>query len=182
VTHCDVEEKAGTVVPHNPLGFRVPRHFLGRSGIFAEPDCQSQVTCSRCRITEYPEQTWRNDEGSNPMGIQNGPDGAILVDLPEEPALEEELGEVLRLVRTLVICDVVLDFAKVTILNSTCLAALLRLRNHLQGHGGHLVLCNIGAMARSILSVTGLTGVFETTGSKLDALAAIRRQAQTACP
>ncbi len=115
------------------------------------------------------------------MGIQNGPDGAILVDLPEEPALEEELGEVVRLVRTMVACDVVLDFSKVTVLNSTCLAALLRLRNHLQGHSGRLVLCNIGAMARSILSVTGLTGVFETTGSKLDALATIRRQTQTAC-
>jgi hypothetical protein len=60
------------------------------------------------------------------MTIQNGPDGAILVDLPEEPALEEELHEVVRLVRTLVACDVVVDFSHVTVFNSACLASLLR--------------------------------------------------------
>jgi anti-anti-sigma factor len=109
------------------------------------------------------------------MAIQNGPDGAILVDLPEEPALEEELGEVVRLVRTLVACDVVVDFSRVTVFNSACLAALLHLRNHLQGYGGRLVLCNIGSRTSSILAVTGLTGVFETTGNKQDALALLRR-------
>ncbi len=107
------------------------------------------------------------------MAIQNGPDGAILVDLPEEPALEAELDEVVRLVRTLVTGDVVVDFSRVTVFNSACLAALLRLRNHLQMHGGRLVLCNIGARTSSILAVTGLTGVFETTGSMQDALALI---------
>jgi anti-anti-sigma factor len=116
------------------------------------------------------------------MAIQNSPDGAILVDLPEEPALAEELGEVLRLVRSLAMCDVVVDFSSVTILNSTCLAALLRLRNHLEAHGGRLALCNIGATTRNILSVTGLTGIFEIVGSKLDALAAVRNQAKAACP
>jgi anti-anti-sigma factor len=114
------------------------------------------------------------------MGIQNGPDGAILVDLPEEPALEEELEEVLRLVGTLVACDVVIDFARVTVLNSTCLAALLRLRNHLQTHGGRLVLCGVGTRTHSILAVTGLTGVFETTGSKQDALDLIQSPAHAA--
>jgi anti-anti-sigma factor len=114
------------------------------------------------------------------MTIQNGPDGAILVDLPEEPALEEELNEVVRLVRTLVACDVVVDFSHVTVFNSTCLASLLRLRNHLQTHAGRLVLCNIGARTSTILGVTGLTGVFETTGSKEDALALMRSPVPTA--
>jgi anti-anti-sigma factor len=113
------------------------------------------------------------------MAIQNGPDGAILVDLPEEPALEEELDEVVRLVRTLVACDVVVDFSRITVFNSACLASLLRLRNHLQMHGGRLVLCNIGARTSSILAVTGLTGVFETSGSMQDALAVIRSPAPT---
>jgi anti-anti-sigma factor len=108
------------------------------------------------------------------MTIQNGPDGAILVDLPEEPALEEELDEVVRLVRTLVACDVVVDFSHVTVFNSACLAALLRLRNHLETHAGRLVLCNIGTRTNGILAVTGLTGVFETSGSKQDALALVR--------
>jgi anti-anti-sigma factor len=108
------------------------------------------------------------------MTIQNGPDGAILVDLPEqEPALQEELDEAVRLARTLVACYVVLDFSHVTVFNSACLAALLRLRNHLQMHAGRLVLCNIGARTNGILSVTGLTGVFETTDNKEDALAVI---------
>ncbi len=104
------------------------------------------------------------------------------MDLPEEPALEEELSEVVRLVRTLVACDVVMDFSRVTVFNSTCLAALLLLRNRLQIHGGRLVLCNIGTGTRSILAVTGLTGVFELSGDMQDALAAIRNQAKTTCP
>ena len=114
------------------------------------------------------------------MTIQNGPEGAILVDLPEEPALEGELDEVVRLVRNLVACDVVVDFSRVTVLNSTCLAGMLRLRHHLQTHGGRLVLCNIGARTGSILSVTGLTGVFEVTGNKQDALAVLCRPARAA--
>jgi anti-anti-sigma factor len=114
------------------------------------------------------------------MTVQNGPDGAILVDLPEEEAvLQEELDEAVRLVRTRVAREVVLDFSHVTVFNSTCLAALLRLRNHLQMHAGRLVLCNIGARTNGILAVTGLTGVFETTGSKEDALALIRNLAST---
>jgi anti-anti-sigma factor len=116
------------------------------------------------------------------MGIQNGPDGAILVDLPDGPTLEAELSEVVRLARTLVACDVVMDFSRVTILNSTCLAALLRLRNHLEARGGRLAVCNIGTATRSILAVTGMTGIFETTGSKVEALSMIRRPAPAARP
>jgi len=116
------------------------------------------------------------------MSIQNGPEGAILVDLPEESALEEDLDEVVRLVRNLVACDVVMDFAQVTVFDSSCLAALLRLRHHLQARGGRLVLCNVGARTSSVMAVTGLSGIFETTGSKEDALALLRGPAATPHP
>jgi anti-anti-sigma factor len=115
------------------------------------------------------------------MTIQNSTEGVVFADLPEEPALEEELSEVTRLVGAAVACDVVMDFSQVTVLSSTCLAALLRLRNHLQEHGGRLVLCNIGVATRSILSATGLAETFETAGNKLDALAAVRNQVHTTC-
>ena len=110
------------------------------------------------------------------MPIRNGPEGSLLVDLPGEPALEAELAEVVRFARQVTACDVVLDFSRVDVLNSSCLAALLRLRNHLQMYGGRLALCNIGRATHGILSVTGLTGVFESSGDMESALAAMRRQ------
>lgn len=107
------------------------------------------------------------------MGIRNWSQDTLLVDLPGESGLEEELQEVVRLVQGYVACDVIIDFSHVTVLNSSCLAALLRLRNHLQGTGGRLVLCNIGMATRGILAVTGLTAVFDITGDTCDALAAL---------
>lgn len=105
------------------------------------------------------------------MGIQNWSQDTLLVDLPGESGLEEELQEAIRLVQGGVACNVVVDLSQVTLLTSKCLAALLRLRNHLQEHDGRLALCNVGPAAGSILAVTGLTGVFEITDDPRDALA-----------
>jgi anti-anti-sigma factor len=114
------------------------------------------------------------------MGIRNWSQDTLLVDLPGESGLEEELREAVRLIHGHVACDVIIDFSHVTILNSSCLAVLLRLRNHLQENGGRLVLCNIGMATGSILAVTGLTGVFEITGDTRDALAVLHSQTRSA--
>jgi len=96
------------------------------------------------------------------------------VDLPGEPELQEELLEVAELVRDHGASDIVMDFSAVTLLNSSCLATLLRLRKELLDHGRHLVLCNIGRATHGILSVTGLTGVFEINDDRLKALATLQ--------
>jgi len=107
------------------------------------------------------------------MGIQNWSNDTLLVDLPDEPDLQEELEEVARLVRDRGACDVVMDFSAVTLLNSTCLARLLQLRQQLLDRGRRLVLCNISRLIHGILSVTGLTRVFEIMADRSDALAAV---------
>lgn len=108
------------------------------------------------------------------MAIQHWSNDTLLVDLPGEPELQEELLEVAELVRDHGACDVVMDFSAVTLLNSSCLATLLRLRQELLHHGRHLVLCNIGRATHGIFSVTGLTGVFEINDDRLKALATVQ--------
>jgi anti-anti-sigma factor len=73
-----------------------------------------------------------------------------------------------------------MDFSKVTMLNSSCLAILLRLRRQLLDRGHRLVLCSISRLTQGILSVTGLDGVFEITGDTRDACAASHSQAPSA--
>jgi anti-anti-sigma factor len=107
------------------------------------------------------------------MGIQNWSNATLLVDLPGAPEVQAELEEVARLVRDRGDCDVVMDFSAVTLLNSSCLATLLRLRKQLLDRGRRLVLCNIGRVTHGILSVTGLTGVFEIRADRSDALATV---------
>ena len=107
------------------------------------------------------------------MAIQNWSKDTLLVDLPDGCKLQEELQEVARLVRDRDPCDVVVDFSAVSLLNSHCLATLLRLAKQLQDCGRRLVLCNVGKGIDGILSVTGLTGVFDIRADRFDALATV---------
>lgn len=105
------------------------------------------------------------------MWTQDLPEKMILVDLPREPELGEELERIHDLVGKRGDCDVVLDFENVDILNSNHLARLLRLRQKLREDGRRLVLCNVGDAVQGILAVTALTQVFEVVGDRSDALA-----------
>ena len=49
------------------------------------------------------------------MGIQNWSDDIVLVDLPQEPEMGDELKTVIATVRDRGDCDVVIDFANVDI-------------------------------------------------------------------
>lgn len=106
------------------------------------------------------------------MAIQNWSNGTLLVDLPGESKTQEELEEVVRLVQERGARDVVMDFTAVTILNSTCLATLVQLREQLLPQGRRLVLCSLGRLTHGILVVTGLTEVFDIRADRFDALAA----------
>jgi anti-anti-sigma factor len=111
------------------------------------------------------------------MAFQIRPQGAVFVDLPGGSELQEKLQEVAELVRNRTACDIVMDFSRVTIFNSICLAALLRLRQQLRQCGRRLILGNVGAAAYRVFSTTGLTEMFEITESTSDAPAATRSHA-----
>ena len=108
------------------------------------------------------------------MGIQNWSDDVVLVDLPQEPQMGEELKTVTGMVRDRGNCDVVIDFSEVDIVTSSSLSKLLKLRKLLADCGHKLVFCNVAAATKGIFTVTGLDGVFELVDDKFVALASLQ--------
>lgn len=108
------------------------------------------------------------------MGIQNWSDDVILVDLPQEPHMGEELKTVTGIVRDRGNCDVVVDFSSVDIVTSSSLSKLLKLRKLLADCSHKLVFCNVAAATKGIFTVTGLDGVFELVDDKFVALASLQ--------
>ena len=108
------------------------------------------------------------------MGIQNWSENIILVDLPQEPQMRDELKTVTEIARDRGDCDVVLDFSSVDIVTSSTLSALLKLRKLLTDCGHHFVFCNVAAATRGIFTVTGLDGIFEFADDKFVALASLQ--------
>jgi anti-anti-sigma factor len=108
------------------------------------------------------------------MGIQDWSDDVILVDLPMEPELSEELKTVTEIVRDRGDCEVVMDFSAVDIVTSSSLSKLLKLRK-LVGECGHrLVFCGLAPATRGIFTVSGLDGLFEIVEDKFVALASLQ--------
>ena len=108
------------------------------------------------------------------MGIQNWSDEVVLVDLPQEPEMGDELKSVIEIVRDRGDCDVVIDFATVDIVTSSSLSKLLKLRKMLADCGHRLVFCSVAAATRGIFTVTGLDGIFELADDKFVALASLQ--------
>jgi len=148
------------------------RIFLGMGG-FRQLGLKSQAAPAESQI----QAKWclgKLKKRRFHMAIQNWSERTIFVDLPGEPELEEKLQEVAQLIQERGDCDVVMDLSKVTMLNSSCLAILLRLRRQLLDRGHRLVLCNISRLTQGILSVTGLDHVFELGDDKPEALATMQ--------
>jgi len=108
------------------------------------------------------------------MGIQNWSEEIILVDLPQEPEIGEELNTVTEMVRDRGDCDVVIDFSRVDIVTSSSLSKLLKLRKLLVDCGHRLIFCSVAAATKGIFTVTGLDGIFEIADDKFVALAGLQ--------
>ncbi len=108
------------------------------------------------------------------MGIQNWSENIVLVDLPQEPEMSDELKSVIEIVRDRGDCDVVIDFSSVDIITSSSLSKLLKLRKMLADCEHRLVFCGVAAATRGIFTVTGLDGIFEVADDKFVALAGLQ--------
>ena len=108
------------------------------------------------------------------MGIQNWSEEIVLVDLPPEPDMGDELKTVTELVRDRGDCDVVVDFSKIDIVTSSSLSKLLKLRKLVGDCGHRLVFCSVAPATKGIFTVTGLDGVFEIVDDKFVALASLQ--------
>lgn len=108
------------------------------------------------------------------MGIQNWSEDIILVDLPQEPQIGDELKTVTEIVRDRGDCDVVIDFSEVDIVTSSSLSKMLKLRKLLVDCGHKCIFCSVAPATRGIFMVTGLDGVFELVDDKFIALAGLQ--------
>ena len=108
------------------------------------------------------------------MGIQDWSEDIILVDLPQEPEIGNELKTVTEMVRDRGNCDVVIDFSSVDIITSSSLSKLLKLRKLLTDCDHQLVFCGVAAATKGIFMVTGLDGIFEFADDKFVALASLQ--------
>ncbi len=108
------------------------------------------------------------------MGIQNWSEEIILVDLPQEPELGDELKTVTEVVRDRGDCEVVIDFSEVDIITSSSLSKLLKLRKLVGDCGHRLVFCSVAPATKGIFTITGLDGIFEIVDDKFVALASLQ--------
>ena len=109
------------------------------------------------------------------MGIQDWSENIILVDLPAEPQIFEELRAVTDIVRDRADCDVVVDFSEIDIVTSSSLSALLKLRKLTTDCGHKLIFCTVAPATKGIFTVTGLTDeIFDFVDDKFVALAGLQ--------
>ncbi len=114
------------------------------------------------------------------MGIQNWSENIILVDLPQEPQMGDEVKTVTDIVRDRGDCSVVVDFSNVDIITSSSLSKLLKLRKLLLDWDHQLVFCNVAPATKGIFAVTGLEGVFRIVDDKFIALASLQMASEPA--
>jgi len=107
------------------------------------------------------------------MGIQKWSDNILLVDLPQEPEIADELEAIVEMVREESKYDVIIDFSSVDMVTSSSLSRLLKLREPVVDGERRLILCNIAAAIKGVLTITGLDGVFELADDKFNALATL---------
>lgn len=107
------------------------------------------------------------------MSVEHWSDEIVLVNLPREPEMADELAYVTQLVCDGRACDVVVDCSEVDGITSRCQSRLATLYRELACCGRRLVLCNPSSVARDIFDASGLAQVLNFVGDKSAALARI---------
>ena len=108
------------------------------------------------------------------MGIQNWSENIMLVDLPAEPEITDEMKIVMDLVLNRGDCDVVMDFSGVDIVTSSSLSSMLKLRKMLNDCGKRLVFCNVASATKRVFVTTGIDEIFDFADDKFTALAGLQ--------
>lgn len=101
----------------------------------------------------------------------------VIAELTDEPALSEELNSIVARLNSQPaesIPHVVLNFNSVTYVNSSNLAALLKIRNRLSESRRRLKLCALSDEVWSVFQVTGLDKVFRFSPDPMTALASLQ--------
>jgi len=116
------------------------------------------------------------------MSIQKISDGVLLVVLPKEPQLRDELAKINETVCSRSESNVIIDFSFVEIITSSSISNLIILQDLLSKRGRKLVLCNVALPTRGIFRTVGLEKLFDFAADKSSALAIIQRTEQLRSP
>lgn len=111
----------------------------------------------------------------------NWSDKIVIADLADEPALSEELAQLidkLGTTDTRKSPHVVLNFAQVSYIHSSNIAQLLKLRKRLLECGRSIKLCSVTDEVWSVLLITGLDKVFRFAPDPMTALAGLQLEDQ----
>jgi anti-anti-sigma factor len=108
------------------------------------------------------------------MGIQNWSENIVLVDLPTEPLMGDELKTIADIIKDRGDCDVVVDFSTIDIITSSSLSKFLKLRKMLMDCDHRLIFCSVAPATKGIFAVTGLDGIFKVVDDKFVALAGLQ--------
>jgi anti-anti-sigma regulatory factor len=100
------------------------------------------------------------------MVVDNFSRRTVLVDLPPEPEMCDELENVSEAMSAVGDCDVVVDFSNADIVTASSLSKLLKLRRLLVDSGRRLILCGLAVNTRGVFTKTALDRVFEFAADK----------------
>lgn len=103
------------------------------------------------------------------MAVQQWDEKTLVVQLSDDPLLSEDMAEVGDRLRG-ACCDVVLDLSDVTLITSSGLSKLLRLRKQMIDGRRRLVLCSPQDRVWGVFLATGLDAIFEFTKTVTEAL------------
>jgi len=112
--------------------------------------------------------------------IQNLSENIVLVVLPREPSLINELQKVIETVTAEEKCDVVVDFSKADVITSTSIGKLINLRDLLRNRRCRLILSSMRLPTRCIFKVVGLEECFDFSDNKDTALAELEHTSKVA--
>jgi anti-anti-sigma factor len=104
-------------------------------------------------------------------------DDILIADLADEPALSDELNEVIEQTENPPEGrggHVVLNFGDVSYINSSNIAQLLRLRKDLTARGKRLQVCNMSDEVWTVMLTTGLDKVLSFSPDTMTALASLQ--------
>lgn len=104
------------------------------------------------------------------MGIKNLSEDVLLVFLTAEPELDKQLQQLNAVVSQSCEQDLIVDFSKVEVLDSSNLSNLMILNNFVKDSGHKLVLFNMNITTKSLFQTVGLKTEFKIVDDKSSAL------------
>ena len=104
------------------------------------------------------------------MTIHNMSHKAIIVKLPTEPEIAEELELASKIVTEKPGFDMVMDCSKMGLVTCSALCGFMKLHKILTDRGRHLFFCNVGAITRGVLSIYGFDRIFQVLDETMESL------------